>query len=133
MVLFQQSFAAPALGADVLADSWIKKSANYRRVCRIGLTGSTAEGDCFFDLYYGSRKVIAQLSVTTEGNDIGFNNSKDIIVVSSKALCKPGEELRLVCTDAANSNEVSVHLDIQDIPPRTMYRMMGRFRGSRRY
>lgn len=92
-----------AAGYNCLQNSWIKESQYPRQVKRIGLAGSAAAGDIYFDLFFGTKRIgtfyPCAVGATAPDND-------SMYVLSGGEVCPAGVEMRLIASAAATTNSV---------------------------
>ena len=99
-----------AAKSDILDGEWIQEDSVPRKVVRIGFTGGAGVGDMVADLYYGEQLVCNNLNntATTVATD------DDMIINSSRKVCRAGEAIRFVIRDAAASGTAHLVLDVKD-------------------
>ena len=105
--------------SNVLDGEWIETDDWVRKVVRIGLVGNGAVTDVY-DLYYGEQLIASVLLGRDAGDEVEEN---DMMTISSKKVCRPNEQLRLICHTAPATAAVHCVLDVKDIRrPRRRWR-----------
>ena len=86
-----------AAKTDILDGEWIQEDNVPRKVVRIGFTGGAGIGDIEADMYYGEQLVCHNLSNTS----VSVCTDDDMIINSSRKVCRSGEAIRFVIRDPA--------------------------------
>jgi hypothetical protein len=110
--MWQVAAATAVVDYDLCQDKMFQKSSKPRRLVKIAFVGSTATGDCHADVYFGSEKV---MSIQNSAALTAYEPEKDWYWHSSKLFLPAGVPLRIIVTDAANSNPVYVGVDLQEM------------------
>lgn len=109
--------AAAGAGTNVLSGRWIETSKYWRRVARIGLSGSADITDFTggIVLKYGEREV-ARLFPATFGAAVVDDD--DMMVISSKKLCPPNTPISLTLPANVDTNTLYWVIETQEFVQR---------------
>jgi hypothetical protein len=108
--------ASCAVGVNVMDGENFEVDNWFRRVVRVGITGSNAVAGALghFELKYGDRRValLSSQSIT----DLSVSQLH-MLPINSRLVCRPGEAIQLIVKTVSAGNEFRVLLDIKDIRP----------------
>lgn len=114
-VLIRESSAGNiAVGGNLMSGNRFQTAPRFRRVRRVGCTGSSAAGVGAFDIYYGATLVFNGVTPTTSGTTPPVE-SKDLLPVASDYVCQPGEPINLIVTTVSATNPFLVLLEIEEL------------------
>lgn len=113
VITVKEAAAASAVGTNLMAGHRMQIVPRYRRVSRIGVTGSAAAGDASVDLFYGDT-YIGTFYNTTLGANILPLDGRDMMNVPSTWALSPNEPLNILISDAGATNILYVTLEIQE-------------------
>lgn len=115
-VLIKESSAgATAVGGNLMSGNRFQTAPRFRRIRRIGLTGSSAVGTGSLDVFYGATLVFNGVNVTTSGSTAVPLEAKDMLPVASDYVCQPGEPINLIVTAVSVTNPFICLLEIEEL------------------
>lgn len=108
----REAAAASAVGTDLMDGQRLQTHPLPRRVMKLGLSGSTAIGDCAVDLFYGSEFIARIYNVSTNAALTGeqMYDNPGVLV------CSPNEPIHAFIADVGVGSVMVLHLAIEEIP-----------------
>lgn len=112
-VIVKEASAGSAVGTNIMSGNRFQTATTWRKVVRVGVTGSNAAAAGSMDLLYGSTVIANGLSPTTSGAVIPLE-AKDILPIRSDYWCEPGEPINVIITAVSTTTPFTLLLEIDE-------------------